>query len=241
LTIIEVFSIIMERGKPMNFKILAIFLALFSTQMTLADTSETIAVKEIIKGDTFVGINYKGVSKIYHIAGIDCAEIDTQDGRNAKAYATRTLLNKQIWLTVTVDAGTHALAWASQGEGGSGSDIGSLFLSNGICWYRNQSADQLRVTQDASYELLQNKAKYAKLGIWKNGMYFSSADPDSWRSLEVYKYKQQYVNGATNPTLNDANRPATAPASVTSSATNYMPAQPAPGNNGGDWRVKIGH
>jgi endonuclease YncB( thermonuclease family) len=221
----------------MKIKILMLFLTFSLVNSAFADNSETVKAVQILKGDTFVGINYKGVSKIYHLAGVDCAENDTQDGQNAQVYLSQLALNKEIYVTTTVDSGAHALASASQNQGGGGRDIGSEILQNGKCWYRNVDSDNLRSTQKASYGLLQDRAKQKRIGIWKNGMYFSTANPDSWRSLELYKYNQQYVNGATNPAQNDFNRPGTAP---TSSAAVQAPV-PMNRNGVRDWRTKIGN
>lgn len=215
----------------MKFTFLMLFLTFFGSDMALANNSETVKVIRVYKGDTFQGINYKGVAKIYHLAGVDCIELDNPDGQSAAVYLNQLILNRQVYVTTTVDTGTHALAWVSQTEGGGGLDIGAKMLQEGKCWYRGVDSDNLRPVQRASYELLQNRAKYKKIGIWKNGMYFSTVNPDSWRAMENYKYDQVYINGASNPSLNDFGRPAT------------MPQAPsANGRSGpGDWRKPIVH
>ena len=112
----------------MTIKILMLFLMTALMNVALADTSETIKVVQVLKGDTFIGVNYKGVGKIYHLSGVDCAELNTPDGVNAKNFMNQLLLNQQAYVTTTVDAGSHALAWVSQGLGGSGRDIGAEII-----------------------------------------------------------------------------------------------------------------
>jgi endonuclease YncB( thermonuclease family) len=219
----------------MKLQFLTIFLTFFYSLSGLADNSQTIRPIEVLKGDTFIGIDYKGASKFYHIAGVDCADPQTQDGRDAINFLRQAILNKTVYVTTTVDLGTHALAWVSPSLGGGGLDIGANILQNGKCWYRNSDSDNLRSTQKASYGLLQDRARYKKIGIWKNGMYFSTANPDSWRDLQVYKYNQQYVNGATNPAHEDFGRPS--PTATTA------PSPPPVLNRNGivDWRKPITH
>ena len=174
-----------------------------------ASAAETMLVNQVLKGDAVISTNYKGTAMILHIAGVDCPELNQAGGTAAKDFLSSMILNKKVYVTTTLVDGKHALASLSMGAGGSGNDVGAQLLQNGLCWYRNMETDNLRSTQKASYQLLSNRAKFKKIGMWKNGdMFYSNSNPESWRSLNVDQYSQQYVNGTTgNPAVNSFGRP----------------------------------
>ena len=205
-----------------------ITLTLFSS-LAYASQSETIKVVSVLKGDTFIGTNYKGQMKIYHLQGVDCAELNSPDGPAAKDFLSGLINNKKIYVTTKVVDESHALARVFTEFGGGGKNVGAEMLRNGLCWFRDVESDGLSSVDKASFKLLADQARHKKKGIWKNGDVYFSQNPDSWRSLNLERYTQPYIGGTYQPNVNSFDRP-----QVKEPASEKKDKGPV------DWRTPVG-
>jgi len=200
-------------GDPLKTILVKLFcsfiLTLLMTQLSFANMAETFLINKVLKGNSFIGTNQSGMALYIFVAGVDCA--DRTDKNNfilATNYANK-LINQQVFVRVTQQAGNRVLAEVNTSPNGGGQDFGSQLLQNGYCWYRNIDADQLDASLSSAYPLLQQMARTSRRGIWNNatGTAYFTTDPSSWRCLNLDQVNQQRVNGTPDPKNEDFNRP----------------------------------
>lgn len=208
---------------------------IFFSSVAFAKEADEMQITNVLKGDTALAVDYQHKAKYVHIAGVDCPEMNQSGGPEARAMLSQLTLNKTIFVTTLVSAGTHSLV-KMEPRDGSVRDVGAALLKNGLCWFRNQDSDNLDSIQRSSYKILADQAKYSKKGIWLSGDIYGNIDPDSWRTADLQNYDQPRFNGNSNPELQNFERPnGSGESSVPSS-----PKQPQLKNhNVGDWRTKI--
>lgn len=207
--------------------------------------ADEMGVQQVLKGDAVVAANYKQQGFIVHLAGVDCPELNQPGGRAALQYMSQMTRGQKVMVTTYVSSGTHLLA-KIETENGVAKDIGAEMLRAGLCWYRNQEADNLDAIQQSSYKVLADQAKYAKKGIWKNGdIFVGNINPDSWRTLGVGEMQSPYIQngagGVATAPVGDARTNSFGRDQVSGIHTygNHNPAQQPQQKDPGDWRKKI--
>jgi endonuclease YncB( thermonuclease family) len=202
------------RGLKMKtlFALILIFLAAIPA---MADQQGQMAeVTKILKGDTMVvsirgHLGDLGTGMIVHVAGVDAPELDQSGGRGAFNYLTKLTLHQKVNIIVVLTSpdGTHGIARVALGESGNHGDVGQLILSNGWGFFRADERNGLNAVQNGTYPGVMQNAEYGKKGLWVAGQGAYTMTADSFRSLQLWKYNQQYVNGTLNPTQDGFNRP----------------------------------
>lgn len=168
-------------------------LLLFLTSNSFA---ELVQVQEILSGDTFVITLRARLGEtssptfIVHIAGVEC-DAETPSSSNQTKLLENLISGKTIDLTNRFEKNGHIVGWVYLNN----KDIAPNLIKAG-CYY-NQTEDRLlSSSQRANYETIQSSS-----------LQRFRSDLKSKRSLELYKYKQNYFNGNNDPSKNGFQRP----------------------------------
>ena len=126
-------------------------LLLFTSQLALADT-----VVSCNDGDTCRFIDAKKIVRKVRFAGIDAPETDQQSKKPATAYLLNLLIGKKAELKCSGKSDDRIVCEVFVGK----DDISMQMVEAGWAWDYPQYSN-------GKYKAAQEKAKSAKLGLWK--------------------------------------------------------------------------
>jgi endonuclease YncB( thermonuclease family) len=200
-----------------KFCLLAIVLGISSKAMAFSIPNGPVKVAEVLQGDTGILISQDGKSSYFHLAGCDAPASGSSyfsESKNSLNAMTEVSLMDII---VLQEENGHMLVQMKS----HGNDVCAEQIKRGLAFFK--SDDKMRGVQEGIYKSLQNNAKLAKRGVWSKGDVVGrfTQTASSSRGLQEYKYKQKYINGATDPAQEGYDRPLSNP------------------HNPSDWRTKI--
>lgn len=118
---------------------------------------KVISIKD---GDTFV-VLIDGKEQVVRLAHIDCPEKSQPFSVGAKAFASDQAFGKYVSLTHNnkYDRNHRLIAEVILADG---RNLNKELVSNGLAWHFKKYSD------DTAYAALENKARLARIGIWKD-------------------------------------------------------------------------
>jgi micrococcal nuclease len=128
---------------------------------------KVIGIKD---GDTFA-VLMDGKEQVIRLAHIDCPEKKQPFGARAKAFVSDQAFGRHVSLAHNnkYDRNHRLIAEVILSDG---RNLNKELVKNGLAWHFKKYSD------DTTYAALENKARGARLGVWKD---HNSVAPWEWR------------------------------------------------------------
>ena len=152
-------------------KILFLFSALLTSQVSYAEYLESLKIKQVVDGDT-VHVFYQDQVYKIRLTEIDAPERDQPYGNNSTEYLKGLLKEGKVDVDIS---GTDRYGRKLGRLYWQGMDINRELVSAGYAWVYDQY-----VTDDSFYEN-QSKARNLKRGLWEDQ---NPLEPWNWRKLK---------------------------------------------------------
>jgi endonuclease YncB( thermonuclease family) len=143
---------------------------LYNSGYTAGSKPSTYKVIGIKDGDTF-SVLMDGKEQIIRLAHIDCPEKTQPFGARAKAFVSDQAFGRYVSLAHNnkYDRNHRLIAEVILSDG---CNLNKELVKNGLAWHFKKYSD------DTTYAALENKARRARLGVWKD---HNSVAPWEWR------------------------------------------------------------
>jgi endonuclease YncB( thermonuclease family) len=172
---------------------------LFIALANLGYSAEEVRCPEVLSGDAMICEFFKGDLKIVHIAGVDAPEKGQYGYEESMATLSKLTNRKVVTLVIVKREESHVVARVF-----THTDLGSELLKS--CWSYYRAEAGLNSVQNSGYKLYEDKCRWNKKGVFKNGPnYYSRAE--NYRKANIDELKQKYFSGTKDPKANDLNRP----------------------------------
>ena len=152
-------------------KILFLFSALLTSQVSYAEYLESLKIKQVVDGDT-VHVFYQDQVYKIRLTEIDAPERDQPYGSNSTEYLKGLLKEGKVDVDIS---GTDRYGRKLGRLYWQGTDINREIVSAGYAWVYDQY-----VTDNSFYEN-QLKARNLKKGLWQDQ---NPLEPWNWRKLK---------------------------------------------------------
>ena len=152
-------------------KILFLFSALLTSQVSYAEYLESLKIKQVVDGDT-VHVFYQDQVYKIRLTEIDAPERDQPYGNNSTEYLKGLLKEGKVDVDIS---GTDRYGRKLGRLYWQGMDINRKLVSAGYAWVYDQY-----VTDVTFYEN-QSKARNLKKGLWEDQ---NPLEPWNWRKLK---------------------------------------------------------
>jgi endonuclease YncB( thermonuclease family) len=190
-------------------KVFAAVFGLFAFACAGSHSADLAQVSQVLKGDTMIVVffNTKAVDgremKYIHLVGVDAPELNQAYGQEARSSLASMVLNQKVQIIRIKEIGNHVLARVYAGQ----RDPGAELVRNGLAVPKFDEVSGLGSVQKAAYETLAERARFKKIGLWKDGDLFFAQSPSAFRKLELDRVDQQRINGAADPKFEGFERP----------------------------------
>jgi endonuclease YncB( thermonuclease family) len=135
--------------------------------------AKVIAVKD---GDTIVVLRKGNIQETIRLAHIDCPEKKQPYGQKAKQFASDFCFGKMVKIIETSrrDIGGRMIGLVIYKD----KCLNEALVSNGLAWHFK------KYSKDMSYDVLEQKARAAKIGLWLDP---NPIAPWDWRKIKRKK------------------------------------------------------
>ncbi len=135
--------------------------------------AKVIAVKD---GDTIVVLRKGNIQETIRLAHIDCPEKKQPYGQKAKQFASDFCFGKMVKIIETSrrDIGGRMIGLVIYKD----KCLNEALVSNGLAWHFK------KYSKDMSYDVLEQKARAAKIGLWLDP---NPIAPWDWRKSKKKK------------------------------------------------------